>query len=141
MEPRIYSQQIAFNLLPEPTSLQLESDLRQSLGNSPCALALQTVNVPLFHGLVVAVQIGFDSEIKQEDCEARLSALDNITIKNTDSSPISDCNQSFDSVISHLHQAEDQPSNLQFWMIADPMRYGLANNYVNVADFLLKSFL
>ncbi len=141
VEPRIYSQQIAFNLLPEPTSPQLESDLRQSLGNSSYALALQTVNVPLFHGFVAAVQIGFDSEIKQEDCEARLSALDNITIKNTDSSPISDCNQSFGCIISDLYQASDQPSNLQLWMLADPMRYGLANNYVNVADFLLKSFL
>jgi aspartate-semialdehyde dehydrogenase len=137
----VYTQQIAFNLLPEMTAPQLEDDFRHCLGNSSLALSLQTVTVPLFHGFAAAVQIVFTSDIKQSDCEKCLSALENVLIKNTDSSPISDCNQSFDSVISHMHQAGNQPSNLQFWMIADPMRYGLANNYVNVADFLLKSFL
>ena len=141
VEPRVYSQQIAFNLLPEATNPQLEADFRFFLGNSSCSIALQTVNVPIFHGLAAAVQIGFSADAKLEDCEMQLSALDNLTIKNTDSSPISDCNQSFGCVISHLKQAPNQPSNLQFWMVADPMRYGLANNYVNVSDFLLKSFL
>ena len=141
IEPGVYSQQIAFNLLPEATSPQVEADFRHFLGNSSCSIALQTVNVPIFHGLAAAVQIGFSAEATQEDCERRLSAVDSLTIKNTDSSPISDCNQSFSCVISHLQQAPNQPPNLQFWMVADPMRYGLANNYVNVADFLLKSFL
>jgi aspartate-semialdehyde dehydrogenase len=111
------------------------------LGNSSCSIALQTVNVPLFHGFAAAVQVGFDAEVLLKDCKRRLSAIDNLTIKDSDSSPISDCNQSFGCVISHLQQSSNQPSNLQFWMVADPMRYGLANNYVNVADFLLKSFL
>jgi aspartate-semialdehyde dehydrogenase len=141
IEPKVYSQQIAFNLLPEATSPQVEADFRHFLGNSSCSIALQTVNVPIFHGLAAAVQIRFNSEATREDCERRLSTVDNLTIKDTDSSPISDCNQSFSCVISHLQQAPNQPSNLQFWMVADPMRYGLANNYVNVADFLLKSFL
>ena len=141
IEPGVYAQQIAFNLLPEATSSQLETDFRHFLGNSSCSIALQTVNVPLFHGFAAAVQIVFGADAKREDCEKQLSAVDNLTIKNTDSSPISDCNQSFGCVISHLQQASNQPSNLQFWMVADPMRYGLANNYVNVADFLLKSFL
>jgi aspartate-semialdehyde dehydrogenase len=141
VEPSVYSQQIAFNLLPEATNAQLVADFRHFLGNSSCSIALQTVNVPIFHGLAAAVQIGFSDEVTREDCERRLSAVDSLTIKNTDSSPISDCNQSFSCVISHLQQAPNEPSNLQFWMVADPMRYGLANNYVNVADFLLKSFL
>jgi aspartate-semialdehyde dehydrogenase len=141
IEPVVYSQQIAFNLLPEATSPQVEADFRHFLGNSSCSIALQTVNVPVFHGFAAAVQIGFDVDVPLKDCERRLSALDKVTIKNTDSSPIADCNQSFGCVISQLKQTSNQPANLQFWMVADPMRYGLANNYVNVADFLLKSFL
>jgi len=141
IEPEVYAQQIAFNLLPEATSSQIQADCGHFLGNSSCSIALQTVNVPLFHGFAAAVQIGFSADVKGEDCERQLSAVDKLTIKNTDSSPISDCNQSFGCVVSHLQQAPNQPSNLQFWLLADPMRYGLANNYVNVADFLLKSFL
>ncbi len=145
VEPLIYPQQIAFNLLPETPTPVLVNDLRRILGNNSysetLSVTLQSVNVPVFHGLVAAVQICFDAEVSFEDCKNRLSRLDKVTVKDGPVSPISDCNQSFSCIISHLEQAPDQPSSLHFWMITDPMRYGLANNYVNVTDFLLESFL
>ncbi|MCP4469207.1 MAG: hypothetical protein GY815_00720 [Gammaproteobacteria bacterium] len=141
VESSVFSQQMAFNLLPEPLDWAVETDLRRYLGTSSYPIALQTVNVPIFHGFVAAVQIRLATDVVLEDCIKCLSALDKVTLKESDASPISDCNQSFSCVISHLEQAPNQPSSLQFWMVADPMRYGLANNYVNVTDFLLKSFL
>jgi aspartate-semialdehyde dehydrogenase len=141
VEARIFPQQIAFNLLPQVTDETIAADIRQYLGNSSCSLALQSVNVPLFHGFAAAIQLEFTEEADLEACQRCLSRLDNVTLTSSGSSPISDCNQSFSCVLSLLEQTSDQPSNLQFWMIADPMRYGLANNYVNVLDFLLKSFL
>jgi len=141
VEPSVYAQQIAFNLLPETVDPIIESDLRYFLGNNSYSVALQSVNVPIFHGLAAAVQLSFASDVNLEDCESRLAALAKVTVKRGLASPISDCNQSFSCTISQLEQAPNQPSSLQFWMIADPMRYGLANNYVNVTGFLLKSFL
>jgi len=104
-------------------------------------VALQSVDVPIFHGLAAAVQIRFDAEVNIEDCKNHLSRLDKVIIKDGLVSPVSDCNQSLNCFISRLGKVPDQPCDLQFWMIMDPMRYGLANNYVNVTDFLLKSFL
>lgn len=141
VESSVFSQQMAFNLLPEAQDWTVESDLRHYLGISSYPIALQTVNVPIFHGFVAAVQIQLATKVVLEDCEKCLSVLHNVVVKESDASPISDCNQSFSCVINHLEQAPNQPSSLQFWMVADPMRYGLANNYVNVTDFLLKSFL
>jgi len=141
VEARVFPQQIAFNLLPQATDASIAADIRQYLGNNSCSLALQSVNVPLFHGFAAAVHIEFADEAGLQACQRCLSRLDNVTLKISGSSPITDCNQSFSCVLSQLEQVSDQPSNLQFWMIADPMRYGLANNYVNVLDFLLKSFL
>ena len=141
IEARVFPQQIAFNLLPQATDVSVAADIRQFLGNSSCSLALQSVNVPTFHGFAAAVQIEFAEEAGLQAFQGCLSTLDNVTLKNSGSSPITDCNQSFSCVLSELEQTADQPSKLQFWMIADPMRYGLANNYVNVLDFLLKSFL
>jgi aspartate-semialdehyde dehydrogenase len=141
IESSVFPQQIAFNLIPEIVPSVVGADIRQVLGNSSCSLALQTVNVPLFQGFAAAVQIEFTAGVDLDDCQKRLASLENVTLKATGSSPILDCNQSFSCVISQLEQAPEQPSNLQFWMIADPLRYGLANNYVNVLDFLLKSFL
>lgn len=141
VEARVFPQQIAFNLLPQTTDTDIAADIRQHLGNSSCLLALQTVNVPLFHGFAAAVQIEFAEEVDLKACQRSLSRLDNVTLKRSGSSPITDANQSFNCVLSQLEQSSDRPPNLQFWMIADPMRYGLANNFVNVVDFLLKSFL
>ena len=141
IEKRVYSEQIAFNLIPETTDPTLVSDIRQYLGNSSYPLALQTVNVPLFHGFAAAVQLGFSSTASMQDCRECLGSVDKVTLKSSNATPVSDCIQSFGCVISGLEQARDQDPNLQFWMIADPMRYGLANNYMNVVDFLLKSFL
>jgi len=141
VEAHVFPQQIAFNLLPQATDSSVAADIRQYLGNSSCSLALQSVIVPVFHGFAAAIQIEFAEVTDLEACQRCLSALDNVTLKNSGSSPITDGNQSFSCVLSELEQTSDRPSNLQFWMIADPMRYGLANNYVNVLDFLLKSFL
>ena len=116
-------------------------DLARILGNSSCFFSLQSINVPVFHGFAAAVQIRFDAATRIEDCVARLQGLEKLVISSQPASPISDCNQSFSCVISHLEQAPDQPSYVQFWMLADPLRYGLATNYMHVTEFLLKSFL
>jgi aspartate-semialdehyde dehydrogenase len=85
--------------------------------------------------------VEFASEIDFEAINRLFSTVDKVIVKKQPISVISDCKQSFSCVISHLEQAPNQPSMLQFWMIADPMRYGLANNYGKVTEFLLKSFL
>ena len=77
----------------------------------------------------------------QENASQILKKLDNVVCTTTASSPITDCNQSFNCTISGLEQALNQPNKLQFWLVADPLRYGLTSNYVNVVDILLKSFL
>ncbi len=141
IDASVFPQQIAFNLLPESAGERLGADLSHFLINISYPAMLQIVNIPVFHGFAAGVQLGFAADVPARDCRKLLASLDNVTVKNGPASPISDCNQSFSCVISHLEQAPDQPSNLQFWMITDPMRYGLANNYVNVTEFLLKSFL
>jgi len=137
----VYPDQIAFNLLATDADPRFAADLNLFLGNNSYSLMQQSINVPVFHGFMAAVQLRFTAEVDFDGAKQRLAGLDKVILKSDLASPISDCNQSFSCVISQLEQAPNQPSSLQFWLIADPMRYGLANNYVNVTDFLLKSFL
>ena len=137
----VFAEQIAFNFFAEPVDIRLHSDLKRHLGNISYSPMLQTLNVPVFHGFAAAIQLRFAADVQIEQCRRRLEAQENVRLKKTSAGPISDCNQSFSCVISHLEQAPDEASSLQFWMFADPMRYGLAKNYVNVIEFLLKSFL
>ena len=137
----VFSQQLAFNLLSEPSDPRFAVDLSQLLGKNSSSVSTQTVNVPVFHGFAAAIHLRFDEKVSLKDCESLLSSLANMEIRRSPASPISDGNQSFTGVISQLEQDLDQPTNIRFWMIADPMRYGLAKNYVNVTYFLLKSYL
>ncbi len=139
--PAVFPQQIAFNLLAETADRRFSADLARILGNNSYSFTQQSVNVPVFHGFAAAMQLQFGASIGLEDCIACLQGLENVTITNQPASLVSDCNQSFSCVISHLEQTPDQPSCVHFWMLADPLRYGLATNYMHVTEFLLKSFL
>ena len=137
----VYPQQIAFNLLPAESIPNLGEDLNVILGKCDIANIHQIINVPVFHGVTVSVQLKFASKVSLDVCQKHLNNLTGVQVINTGASPITDCNQSFSCVINRLVQAQNQPKSIQFWMIADPLRFGLANNYVNVTDILLKSFL
>ncbi len=141
VKPQVYPLQIAFNLLPEASDLTLNQDLASLVGSDAIKCVHQFVDVPIFHGFTAGVQVVFDSDVDLQACGAILDSINKVQVKIAGASPISDCNQSFGCVINRLEQAPDQAKTLQFWMIADPMRYGLANNYVNVTEILLKSFL
>jgi aspartate-semialdehyde dehydrogenase len=139
--PQIYPLQIAFNLIPQASDSLFDRDLAGLIGDKSISCQHQVVDVPIFHGFSAAVQLTFESEVEIEACQSILKGINNVQIKSGSVSPISDCKQSFSCVINHLEQAPNQRNSLGFWMIADPIRYGLANNYANVTDILLKSFL
>ena len=139
--PSVYPLQIAFNIIPTTSIPAFNDDLARLLGDNNIECAHQIIDVPVFHGLGVAVQLSFQSNVDLKQCEKILKKLDNVICTTTASSPITDCNQSFNCTISGLEQALNQPNKLQFWLVADPLRYGLTSNYVNVVDILLKSFL
>ena len=135
----VYPEQIAFNLIPECADDEISQALKYRLDCDRCSV--QRLNLPFFHGFAASIQLEFTSDVSIEACKQQMERMQNLTVKSQSATPISDCNQSFSCVISLLEQPQDRASALQFWLIADPMRYGIANNYVNVADFLLKSFL
>ena len=140
-EARVYPQQIAFNLLPDRVEARVAQDLWHFLGNSSYSQTLQVFDAPVFYGFAAALQLRFADDIDLGAAGGCLQALDKVELKTGPVSLVSDCNQSFSCVISAVEQPPSQPSSLQFWILADPLRYGLANNYVNLIDFLLKSFL
>ena len=141
VEASVYAQQIAFNVIPERPDPALAEDLATFLGNSSCSTQLQSVNVPVFHGLAAAVQIAFAEELDSERARQHLMQLENLVIEDTNASLVERTNRSFDCVLSDWQPTGGEASQMRFWLMADPMRYGLAKNFVNVLDFLLKSFL
>lgn len=139
--PSVYPLQIAFNMFPTSQMPHFDTDLMNLLGKSEISCIHQVVNVPVFHGLAISVQLEFDREVSLAESRAIINQMNAVQLSDLDASPISDCNQSFSCVISQLQGLENSTKCIRFWIVADPMRYGLANNYVHVTDILLKSFL
>ena len=139
--PAVYPLQIAFNIIPAMPIPDFNDDLARLLGDANIECAHQIVDVPVFHGLAVSVQLSFQSKIDLKQCEKIFKELENVLYKTETSTPITDCKQSFTCTISGLEQAKNQPNKMQFWLVADPLRYGLTANYVNAVDILVKSFL
>ena len=136
----VYPLQIAFNMIPAQ-GIQAMDELPLLLGNSDIVCVHQAIDVAAFHGFSASVQLEFADDADIEEIKQVLNEIAQVSLNEAVSSPISDCNQSFSCVINRVEQAHNHPNNVHFWMIADPMRYGLANNYVNVTDILLKSYL
>ncbi len=137
----VFPARIAFDLLAEASDPRVGADLARLTGLADDAVVVQNISVPVFHGLAAAVQLQFADAVSPDACIARLAALDGAQIESRTVSALSDCQHASGCAISHLEQAPTQPTSLQFWMLADPIRYGLATNYVNVTDTLLNSFL
>ncbi len=139
--PGVYPLQIAFNMIPAPGFNDLNTDLPKLLGNCDINCIHQVIDVPAFHGFAAAVQLELAVDADLDGIKGVIKEIPKVYLNDTYSSPISDCNQSFSCVINRLEQVRVQSNSVLFWIVADPMRFGLANNYVNVTDILLKSFL
>jgi hypothetical protein len=54
---------------------------------------------------------------------------------------LTDCKTGSDVLISGLYQPQNDFNRLQFWIVADSVRNGLIQNYQNMLEILLKSYL
>ena len=95
----------------------------------------------VFAGFSAAIQHIIASDICLNDCKWLINATHNGGLKSSAANQITDCNQSFNTIEYQLESVRKQARSMQVWMDPDPLRYGLSNNYVNVSDILLKSFL
>jgi aspartate-semialdehyde dehydrogenase len=141
VKPGLYPLQIAFNLLPDSSNPEFNQELTALIGDESIQCTHQIADLAVFHGFSAAIQLNFATDINLKAFKSAIDAIDNVQLKATVASPVTECNQSFNCTISRLEQAHQQTRSIQFWMFADSLRYGLSNNYVNVTDILLKSFL
>ena len=137
----VYPARIAFDLLAGASDPRLGADLACLTGVDADAVVVQSIEIPVFYGFAAALQLQFAGAVEVGACAARIAALDGVKIEDDEPSALSDCHHAGSCAISHLEQVPTQPKSLQFWMLADPIRHGLAKNYVNVTEFLLNSYL
>ncbi len=139
-ENSLFPLQLAFNMLPEVSSDELEYQLSVALGGAiDCSIS--NILVPAMHGMALSVSLQLADEITLEEAIKRFSAIDGVTLSNQPVSPLTHCQNRSEVVVFDLNQPQKDAKRLHFWIIADSIRNGLVQNYLNILEVLLKSFL
>ncbi len=139
-ENSLFPLQLAFNMLPAVSNTELEYQLSTALG-SDTQCSINNILVPAMHGMAISVSVELGEEVTSEEVHDRLSAIEGVVLTKQPVSPLTHCQNGTDIVIFDLNQPQNDAKRLHFWMIADSLRNGLVQNYLNILEVLLKSFL
>ncbi|MEY3182295.1 MAG: aspartate-semialdehyde dehydrogenase [Pseudomonadota bacterium] len=154
IEPQVYPQQIAFNVLPhiddfsdngytrEEMKMILET---QKILNCPqLAITATTVRVPVFYGHSEAIWIETERSITREEATALLKQAPGIVVVEADDSsdfpyptPISHLNAEDAVYVGRIRSDLFSDCGLNLWVVADNVRKGGALNAVQIAEIWL----
>ena len=139
-ENSLFPLQLAFNMLPEISSEDLEYQLSTALGGQ-VDCSIHNILVPAMHGMALSVSLQLAEDLTLDEAISRFSAIDDVVLSNQPVSPLTHCQNRSELVVFDLNQPQKDAKRLHFWIIADSIRNGLVQNYLNVLEILLKSFL
>jgi aspartate-semialdehyde dehydrogenase len=140
VENSLFPLQMAFNMLPAANDIELENQLALALDHK-ISCSIHNILVPAMHGISLSVALKLKQGITLEQAHSAISCITGVTLTDEPVSPLTHCKKGSDMVVFDLHQPQKDAKRLHFWIIADSIRNGLVQNYLNILEVLLKSFL
>lgn len=137
----VFPHQLAFNMIPVASDFQKELQLAGLLKSDDIKCSVQNIVVPAFHGLSISVVIEFKHDVPLQQIKKLFNKLTYINLCEEPVSPLTHCKSGMNSHIYELYQPQKDAKRLQFWIISDWVRNGLIQNYRNVMEILLKTYL
>ncbi|MGL5948475.1 MAG: aspartate-semialdehyde dehydrogenase [Aeromonas sp.] len=152
VEPKLYAQQIAFNLIAqigaldaqgyssEEMSLVLES--QKILADSQLAINATCVRVPVFYGHGMAVSVELAQPMDAEQAKALLRDAPGVRLCADEAcpSPVADAVGCDEVLVGRVRQDLTSAYGLNLWLMADNVRKGLALNSVQIAEILVRDY-
>lgn len=149
-EGGLFSKQLAFNLLPllndEEGSVRQERRLvdqvRKVLQNDGLPISVSCVQSPVFYGHAQVVHLEGLRPLSAEEARTELERIDDINLSEEDDFPtqVSDASGNANLSIGCLRNDYGIPEILQFWSVADNVRFGGALMAVETAEKLIGEY-
>ncbi|GBU12954.1 semialdehyde dehydrogenase [Enterobacterales bacterium] len=149
-EGGLFSKQLAFNLLPllsdEEGSVRQERRLvdqvRKVLQNDGLPISVSCVQSPVFYGHAQVVHMEGMRPLSAEEARTELERIDDINLSEEDDFPtqVSDASGNANLSIGCLRNDYGIPEILQFWSVADNVRFGGALMAVETAEKLIGEY-
>lgn len=150
--PKVYSQQIAFNVLPYIDDFQDNGYTREEMKivfetrkifNDPnLAINPTAVRVPVFCGHAASVHIETKEKLDAKDAAALLAQAMGITIIDDQvPTPVRDAQGKDNVYVGRIRNDISHTKGLNLWVVADNLRKGAALNAVQIAEHLIKNHI
>ncbi len=137
----VFPVQLAFNMVPLASSTVAEQQLVQIMQNDTLRCSVQNILVAAFHGLAISVSLETTEKMDLQEVTRLLNEQHGLKVEQQMVSPLTDCKNDSFVIVSGLHQPQKDINRLQFWLITDSVRNGLIQNYLNMLEILLNSYL
>ena len=146
-----FGRQLAFNLLPQQadnagsvaSERRLVDQVRKVLQDEGLPIAVSSVQAPVFYGNAQIVYIENLRPLSAEEARDELARADDISLSDDGDYPTPDSDASGSEALSIGSVRNDYgiPELLQFWSVADNIRFGGALMAVKTAEKLVQEYL
>lgn len=147
-EPGVFAKQLAFNLLPLMTDEQgsvreerlIVDQVRKVLQDEGLPISVSCVQSPVFYGHAQVVHLEALRPIAAEEARSELEQAEDIQLSEDDDYPtqVTEASGSDMLSIGCLRNDYGIPEMLQFWSVADNVRFGGALMAIETAERLLQ---
>lgn len=151
IEPKVYSQQIAFNVLPHIDEFQDNGYTREEMkivwemqkifNDKTLAINPTAVRVPVYCGHAASVHIETKDKITTEQALkllAQAPSVKVITGKFPYPTPVQDAAGKDYVYVGRVREDISHDRGLNLWIVADNLRKGAALNAIQIAEHLIK---
>ncbi len=146
-----FGRQLAFNLLPQQVDSQgsveserrLVDQVRKVLQDEGLPIAVSSVQAPVFYGNAQIVYIENLRPLSAEEARDELARAEDINLSEEGEYPtqVSDASGNETLSIGSVRNDYGIPELLQFWSVADNIRFGGALMAVKTAEKLVQEYL
>ncbi|MER1737077.1 aspartate-semialdehyde dehydrogenase [Proteus mirabilis] len=143
-----FNKQLAFNILPllvdNEGSIQEErqmvDQIRKILQDDGLPISVTTLQAPVFYGHAQSVQLETSRPMGSEEARETLQEHDSLNISDENDFPtqVTDASGNVSLNLGCLRNDYGVPEALQFWSVADNVRFGGALMAVEVAEKLVQ---
>ncbi|WBV22642.1 aspartate-semialdehyde dehydrogenase [Pantoea piersonii] len=150
-EAHFFGRQLAFNLLPQladaegsvASERRLVDQVRKVLQDEGLPIAVSSVQAPVFYGNAQIVHLESLRPLSADEARGELAQAADISLSDEDDYPtqVGDASGNEQLSVGCVRNDYGIPELLQFWSVADNIRFGGALMAVKTAEKLVQEYL
>lgn len=154
IQPKVYSQQIAFNVLPHIDDfhangytleeMKIVNEMQKIYGDSNLAINPTAVRVPVFCGHAASVHLETRDDISIERALKLLQDAPGIKLITGEfpyATPVHDAAGKDEVYVGRVRKDISHEKGLNLWIVSDNLRKGAALNAIQIAEQLIKDYM